>query len=277
MLHQLSLRSTVHTLLAPLGLASLLLTAAACNSGERTEPAAAPVDTAALGGPEGAAAEPELPPVAPREDAPAGTAPAADPVTAPAPTTASPSSTDTPMTDEPTQSADTPTEEIATLGAGCFWCIEAVLEQVEGVKSVVSGYTGGQTEDPTYKDICTGRTGHAEVVQVTFDPSVLSYAELLDWFWRLHDPTTLNRQGNDRGTQYRSAIFYHSDEQRRIAETSKKDVQPSFDDPIVTEVTAAATFYPAEQYHQGYYFDNSSQGYCRMVIAPKLKKLGLKY
>ncbi len=172
---------------------------------------------------------------------------------------------------------DAPSEEVATLGAGCFWCIEAVLEQVEGVKSVESGYTGGETLDPTYKDICTGRTGHAEVVKVTFDPSVLSYAELLDWFWRLHDPTTLNRQGNDRGTQYRSAIFFHSDEQRKIAETSKRDVQPTFSDPIVTEVSAAATFYPAEKYHQGYYFDNTSQGYCQMVIAPKLKKLGLKY
>ncbi len=172
---------------------------------------------------------------------------------------------------------DTPSEEVATLGAGCFWCIEAVLEQVEGVKSVESGYMGGETLDPTYKDICTGRTGHAEVVKVTFDPSALSYAELLDWFWRLHDPTTLNRQGNDRGTQYRSAIFFHSDEQRKIAETSKRDVQPTFSDPIVTEVSAAATFYPAEKYHQGYYFDNTSQGYCQMVIAPKLKKLGLKY
>ena len=188
------------------------------------------------------------------------------------PSTSSPQNT---MSDDQTEAA--PTEEVATLGAGCFWCIEAVLEQVEGVKSVESGYTGGETDNPTYKDICTGRTGHAEVVRVTFDPSVLTYAELLDWFWRLHDPTTLNRQGNDRGTQYRSAIFVHSDEQRKIAETSKRDVQPTFDDPIVTEVTGAAVFYPAEQNHQGYYFDNTSQGYCQMVIAPKLKKLGLKY
>ncbi len=188
---------------------------------------------------------------------------------APAPTLSEP------MTNN--DQVETPSEEVATLGAGCFWCIEAVLEQVEGVKSVESGYMGGETLDPTYKDICTGRTGHAEVVKVTFDPSALSYAELLDWFWRLHDPTTLNRQGNDRGTQYRSAIFFHSDEQRKIAETSKRDVQPTFSDPIVTEVSAAATFYPAEKYHQGYYFDNTSQGYCQMVIAPKLKKLGLKY
>lgn len=213
-----------------------------------------------------------LAPVEPRSDD-VPPAEAAAP-TETAPQGMAPNETET-MTNE---GRDTPpADEVATLGAGCFWCIEAVLEQVEGVKSVESGYTGGQTENPTYKDICTGRTGHAEVVRVTFDPTVLSYAELLDWFWRLHDPTTLNRQGNDRGTQYRSAIFYHSEEQRKIAETSKRDVQPTFDDPIVTEVTEAAVFYPAEQYHQGYYFDNTSQGYCQMVIAPKLKKLGLKY
>ena len=167
--------------------------------------------------------------------------------------------------------------ELATFGAGCFWCVEAVLEQLDGVTDVVSGYMGGQTKNPTYREICTGRTGHAEVVQVTFDPSVISYKELLDWFWRLHDPTTLNRQGADVGTQYRSAIFTHSEDQARIAATSKKDVQPSFDDPIVTEVTPASTFYEAEEYHQGYYFDNTGAGYCRAVIAPKLKKLGLKY
>ena len=169
------------------------------------------------------------------------------------------------------------TKEIATLGAGCFWCIEAVLEQIDGVDSVVSGYMGGETKNPTYREICTGRTGHAEVVQVTFDPSLISYKELLDWFWRLHDPTTLNRQGADVGTQYRSAIFTHSEVQARIAAASKKDVQPSFDNPIVTEVTAASTFYETEEYHQGYYFDNTGAGYCRAVIAPKLKKLGLKY
>lgn len=214
----------------------------------------------------------DLAPVEPRADE----VPSAEPTpsTEAAPEGTAPTPTVT-MTNEGTDTS--PSEEVATLGAGCFWCIEAVLEQVEGVQSVESGYTGGQTENPTYKDICTGRTGHAEVVRVSFDPTVLSYAELLDWFWRLHDPTTLNRQGNDRGTQYRSAIFYHSDEQRKIAETSKRDVQPTFDDPIVTEVTEAAVFYPAEKYHQGYYFDNTSQGYCQMVIAPKLKKLGLKY
>ncbi|MEC7232669.1 MAG: peptide-methionine (S)-S-oxide reductase MsrA [Planctomycetota bacterium] len=181
----------------------------------------------------------------------------------------------TDMTTETNEPA--PTKEIATLGAGCFWCIEAVLEQIDGVESVVSGYMGGETKNPTYREVCTGRTGHAEVVQVTFEPSVISYKELLDWFWRLHDPTTLNRQGADVGTQYRSAVFTHSDDQARIATTSKKDVQPSFDDPIVTEVTPASTFYVAEEYHQGYYFDNTGAGYCRAVIAPKLKKLGLKY
>ncbi len=261
----------------PLGFTLPLTAVAGCSAGD------APTST------EGAAGEPaamdgdrvvgdtlsepdELAPVEPRS----GQVP---PMEATAPTEAAPQATAPTQTETMTEEGtDTsPSEEVATLGAGCFWCIEAVLEQVEGVKSVESGYTGGQTENPTYKDICTGRTGHAEVVRVTFDPTVLSYAELLDWFWRLHDPTTLNRQGNDRGTQYRSAIFYHSDEQRKIAETAKRDVQPTFDDPIVTEVTAAAVFYPAEAYHQGYYFDNTSQGYCQMVIAPKLKKLGLKY
>ncbi len=169
------------------------------------------------------------------------------------------------------------TTEVATLGAGCYWCIEAVLEQIDGVESVVSGFTGGETLNPTYADICTGRTGHAEVVRVTFDPTVLPYKDLLDWFWKSHDPTTLNRQGADRGTQYRSAIFVHNDEQRRIAETSIRDVQPTFADPIVTEITDAPVFYKAKEDHQGYYFDNASQGYCRAVIAPKLKKLGLKY
>ena len=173
--------------------------------------------------------------------------------------------------------APVPSHETATLGAGCFWCIEAVLEQVDGVESVVSGYMGGQTENPTYEDICTGQSGHAEVVQVTFDPAILPYTELLDWFWRAHDPTTLNRQGADRGTQYRSAIFTHSPAQLSQATTSKADVAPTFADPIVTEVTPASTFYPAETYHQGYYGQNASQGYCRAIIAPKLKKLGLKY
>jgi peptide-methionine (S)-S-oxide reductase len=168
--------------------------------------------------------------------------------------------------------------EIATFGAGCFWCVEAVLEQLDGVVSVTSGYMGGTVENPTYKQVCTGTTGHAEVVQVAYDPSRTSYGELLTWFWRLHDPTTLNRQGNDVGTQYRSAIFYHTEAQREAAEASKKALAEAgvFNDPIVTEITAAGRFYGAEDYHQDYYRQNRRQSYCRFVIAPKLGKLGLQ-
>jgi peptide-methionine (S)-S-oxide reductase len=168
---------------------------------------------------------------------------------------------------------------VATFGAGCFWCVEAVLLQVDGVESVVSGYMGGQTDNPTYKDICTGTTGHAEVVQVTYNPTVLPYKDLLDWFFRLHDPTTLNRQGGDRGTQYRSAIFFHTQEHAAIAREMIAAIGAAeiFDDPIVTEVTPVSTFYLAEAYHQDYYSQNARQGYCRAVIMPKLKKLGLKY
>ena len=164
--------------------------------------------------------------------------------------------------------------EIATLGAGCFWCIEAVLEQLEGVDDVVAGYMGGQTKDPTYKDICRGDTGH---VQVVFDPKKVSFDKVLSYFWKMHDPTTLNRQGNDVGTQYRSVIFYHSDEQRAKAEAQKKKVDEAkvFEDPVVTEISKAEKFYPAEKYHQDYYRLNKSAGYCRYMIAPKLDKLGL--
>ncbi len=172
--------------------------------------------------------------------------------------------------------------EVATLGAGCFWCIEAVLEQIEGVESAVSGYAGGHTENPTYKDICRGDTMHAEVVQVTFDPKKISYDKILYYFWKSHDPTTLNRQGNDVGTQYRSVIFYHNDEQKAQAEAQKKKVDESgaFDDPVVTEISPAPKFYKAEEYHQDYYRLNKNNpagnvGYCRFVIAPKLDKLGL--
>jgi peptide-methionine (S)-S-oxide reductase len=165
--------------------------------------------------------------------------------------------------------------EVATLGAGCFWCIEAVLEQLDGVADVTSGYMGGQVANPTYEAVSSGASGHAEVVQVTFDPRVLPYAELLDWFWRLHDPTTLNRQGNDVGTQYRSAIFVHSAAQRATAEASMRAAQSAFPRPIVTEITDASTYYVAEGYHQDYYRGNKSQGYCRLVIRPKLHKLGL--
>ena len=172
--------------------------------------------------------------------------------------------------------ASAPRTELATFGAGCFWCVEAVLEQLDGVLDVTSGYMGGHVPNPTYKAVCTGETGHAEVVQVTFDPARISYDALLEWFWRLHDPTTLDRQGADVGTQYRSVIFVHSPEQRRLAEASKLAAAPSFDDPIVTEITDAGTFWSGEGYHQDYYRQNRSQGYCRMVIAPKLKKLELK-
>lgn len=167
--------------------------------------------------------------------------------------------------------------EVATFGAGCFWCVEAVFEQQKGVKSVVSGYMGGTVEDPTYKQVCTGTTGHAEVAQITFDPAVITFEELLEVFWKSHDPTTKDRQGADRGTQYRSAVFYHSDAQRKAAEASleKKDASGDLPAPIVTEITAASTFWPAEDYHQEYYRLNREQPYCRAVIRPKLEKLGL--
>jgi len=172
--------------------------------------------------------------------------------------------------------AQTPaTEEIATFGGGCFWCTEAVLEQLDGVKAVTAGYMGGEVDDPTYKQVCAGTTGHAEVVQVTFDPAVISYEKLLEWFFRSHDPTTLNRQGYDVGTQYRSAIFFHDEGQHRTALRLIEQIAPNWEDPIVTEVTKAVTFWPAEDYHQDYYRGNTSQGYCRAVILPKLKKLGL--
>lgn len=165
--------------------------------------------------------------------------------------------------------------EIATLGAGCFWCIEAVYQELKGVHSVVSGYTGGQVENPTYYQVCRGNTGHAEVVQITFDPEVISFADILDVFWVTHDPTTLNRQGPDVGTQYRSAIFYHSDEQREMAEKSKQqaDAADLWPDKIVTEIVPEATFYEAEDYHQNYYRQNPSQPYCYVMIEPKLQKL----
>ncbi len=168
--------------------------------------------------------------------------------------------------------------EIATFGAGCFWCVEAVLERLEGVTDVRSGYMGGHVCEPTYQQVCTGKTGHAEVVQVTYHPSQISYGELLSWFWRLHDPTTLNRQGNDVGTQYRSAIFYHSEGQKNAAEQSKVAAGASgeFEDPIVTEIVPAETFWPAEDDHQDFYQRNPTQPYCHAVIPPKLRKLGLE-
>lgn len=168
--------------------------------------------------------------------------------------------------------------ETATLGAGCFWCVEAVFQRIDGVQGVMPGYTGGHVKNPTYNEVCTGSTGHAEVAQVTFDPEVVSYAQILDVFFKSHDPTTLNRQGADVGTQYRSSIFYDSPEQQKIAELAieKWNASGAFDDPIVTEVTELETFYPAENYHQDYYNKNPNAGYCTFVIRPKLKKLGLE-
>lgn len=164
--------------------------------------------------------------------------------------------------------------EMATLGGGCFWCVEAIYLDVKGVHSVVSGYAGGTVKNPTYQEVCSGRTGHAEVVQISFDPEVISYADILYIFWRTHDPTTLNRQGADVGTQYRSAIFYHNDEQKAIAEKSKQETDASglWSNPIVTEIVPLTDFYEAEGYHQDYYNLNPNQPYCRMVIDPKVQK-----
>ncbi|MEE2910213.1 MAG: peptide-methionine (S)-S-oxide reductase MsrA [Candidatus Poribacteria bacterium] len=166
-------------------------------------------------------------------------------------------------------------QDTATLGGGCFWCVEAVFQKLKGVESVVSGYAGGTVLNPTYKDICSGTTGHAEVVQITFDQQKISYTDLLDVFWHTHNPTTLNRQGADVGTQYRSVIFYHDEEQRLKSIQSKKQTEESrlWPDPIITEISPAPTFYPAEDYHQNYYRSNPSQPYCVVVISPKLKKL----
>ena len=168
--------------------------------------------------------------------------------------------------------------EVITLGAGCFWCVEAAYKQLDGVISATSGYMGGTLKDPTYEQICAGDSGHAEVVQVVFDPKKIPTEKVLAWFWDLHDPTTLNRQGNDVGTQYRSVIFYHTDEQKKVAEASKAAAKANFKDPIVTEITKATEFYPAENYHQNYYNENKSKNpYCRFVIEPKLKKLKLDH
>jgi peptide-methionine (S)-S-oxide reductase len=169
--------------------------------------------------------------------------------------------------------------EIATLAGGCFWCLEAVYLDMEGVTKVESGYMGGHVENPSYEQVCSGRTGHAEVTQITFDPSVTTFRELLEVFFTIHDPTTLNRQGNDVGTQYRSAIFYHSDEQRKVAEDLIAELQSEkvWDDPIVTEVVPATEFYVAEAYHHDYYRQNSLQPYCLFVVRPKLQKFRTKF
>ena len=164
--------------------------------------------------------------------------------------------------------------DIATFGTGCFWCTEAIFQELKGVLSVTSGYMGGTVPNPSYEEVCTGTTGHAECLQIVYDPRVITYDELLEVFWESHDPTTLNRQGNDIGTQYRSAIFYHNEEQRQKAAHYKAelDKQGAYPNPIVTEITEAGTFYPAEDYHQNYYNDHGSQPYCYLVIRPKVEK-----
>ncbi|MCY3681504.1 MAG: peptide-methionine (S)-S-oxide reductase MsrA [Gemmatimonadetes bacterium] len=166
------------------------------------------------------------------------------------------------------------TMETATLGGGCFWCVEAIYQDVIGVHKVVSGYAGGTVENPTYGEVCSGTTGHAEVVQIAFDPTVISFEEILFIFWRTHDPTTLNRQGNDVGTQYRSVIYYHDEQQKRIAEQSiaETDASDLWADPIVTEIAPLPIFYEGEAYHQNYFVDNPYQPYCIFVINPKVQK-----
>jgi len=173
-------------------------------------------------------------------------------------------------------STETPSQpglEFATLGGGCFWCTEAAFELVDGVKNVVSGYAGGRVVNPTYKQVCTGQTGHAEVIRIEFDPARVTYERLLELFWTVHDPTTLNRQGPDTGTQYRSIIQYHSEAQKAAALKSRAEAARQFSRPIVTEIVPVTKFYPAEGYHQDYFRLNPTQGYCRAVIAPKIQKL----
>ena len=169
--------------------------------------------------------------------------------------------------------------EKATFGNGCFWCTEAVFQNLKGVEKVESGYTGGKVKKPTYKEVCSGLTGHAEVIQFTFDPAIISFEELLEVFWNTHDPTTLNRQGNDIGTQYRSVVYYHNDEQKVLAERYKAQLDQSdtWSDSIVTEISPIDVFYPAEDYHQNYFNLNGSQPYCSFVIRPKVEKFLKKY
>ena len=168
------------------------------------------------------------------------------------------------------------TMEISILGGGCFWCTEAVFERIEGIKDIISGYAGGEIPNPTYKQICTGETGHAEVIKIIFDPSVISYSKILEIFGDCHNPTTLNKQGADEGTQYRSTIMFLSEDQKKLAEKWKKELSEKFEDPIVTEIVPAPIFYTAEDYNQDYYRKNPNQGYCSFVIRPKLKKLNLE-
>jgi len=172
-----------------------------------------------------------------------------------------------------------PQREVATLAGGCFWCLEAAFQDLKGVEKVQSGYSGGRIPNPSYEDVCTGTTSHAEVVQITFDPAIVSFDDLLHVFFTIHDPTTLNRQGADVGTQYRSAIFYHTPEQKAVTEKVIRELEAEhvWDHPIVTEVKPLDAFYPAEEYHRNYYRRNPNQGYCRAVIAPKVAKVRKRY
>ena len=169
--------------------------------------------------------------------------------------------------------------ETATIAGGCFWCTEAIFQRLKGVVSVTPGYAASEVPNPTYRQVCTGKTGAAEAIQITYDPSIISFETLLEIFWHLHDPTTLNRQGNDVGTQYRSGIYYHSDEQKRVALASKEALEKSgaYKHPVVTEIVPFTNFYPAEDYHQDYYDNNRDQGYCMFVIDPKVQKLLREY
>ena len=187
--------------------------------------------------------------------------------------------TTTTMTEQASSESPLPKEssgniDTAIFGAGCFWCVEAVFQRLNGVMSVKSGYSGGTVKNPSYKEVCNGTTGHAEVCQIIFDKTKISFAELLEVFWKTHDPTTLNSQGNDFGTQYRSAIFYHTEEQKLLAEKYKKELNEAkaYPNPIVTEITRLSNYYPAEDYHQNYFNQNGSQGYCKFVIQPKVEK-----
>ncbi len=167
--------------------------------------------------------------------------------------------------------------DTTTLGAGCFWCVEAIFQDLKGVESVVSGYSGGAISNPAYKEVTSGITGHAEVCQIKFDPKVIAFDQILEVFWEVHDPTTLNRQGADIGSQYRSVIFYHNEEQKKIAESSRKLMASAFKDSIVTEITSYKNFFKAEDYHQDYFSNNPNQPYCSVVIGPKVKKFRKKY
>jgi len=184
---------------------------------------------------------------------------------------------DQPVTPSVTTQPDSGQTAIATLGGGCFWCVEAVYQELNGVQKVESGYAGGHVSNPTYREICTGTTGHAEVAQITYNPGMVSFEEILEVFFTVHDPTTLNRQGNDVGTQYRSVIYYHNPEQKAIAEAAKSAASELWEDPIVTEIAPLDKFYKAEEYHQNYFRDNPSQSYCVYVVGPKVKKFREKF